>query len=327
MSYKVRDLLRCSHADLRVIAGKKGLDREIVAPELNRPSLELTGYFRPIFRYRRIQILGSGELAFIREILESEPDRMRANLERLFSYDLPCVIATGSSEIPALLRELGESHDIPIMVTGNDTTRLYRRVVEFLEIEYAPTTRVHGVFVEVVGIGTLIVGEAGVGKSECALDLVTRGHSLVADDLVEICCLSDAVLVGRAIRDTSGFIISHHMEIRGLGIIDIQRMFGGKAVHLQRSLDLTVQLEPWDENKQYDRTGLKESSYELLGVSVPMLTVPVKPGRDVAMLIEVAAIRENLKRMGYSAAEELDRRQRALLDNWSEPLNRVDNTP
>lgn len=318
MSYVVRDLLRCPHTELRVVAGKRGLDREIETPELNRPSFELTGFFRPVFRYRRVQVLGSGEIGFIREMMETDAGQMTASLDRLFSYDLPCVIVTGAQELPPALIEAGERHGIPILVTPNDTTRLYRRLVEFLEIEYAPTTRVHGVLVEVVGIGVLIIGESGVGKSECALDLITRGHSLVADDLVEVRCLSGAVLVGRALRDSGGFILSHHMEIRGLGIIDVQRMFGGKAVHLQRQLDLVISLEPWDEKKQYDRTGLEERYYEILGVSVPMLAMPVKPGRNVAMLIEVAAIRENLKRMGYSAAQDLDRRIRATLDAWNQ---------
>lgn len=318
MSYVVRDLLRCPFSDLRVVAGKAGLDREILAPQLNRPSLELTGYFSASFRHERIQILGSGELAYIREVLAEDRERILANLERIFSYALPCVIVTGGADLPPELPEIAERHSIPLILTPFDSTRLYRRLVEYLEVEYAPRTRIHGVLVEVLGIGVLIVGTAGVGKSECALDLVTRGHSLVADDLVEVRCLSGATLVGRAIRDSSGFILSHHMEIRGLGIIDVQRMFGGKAVHIQRPLDLVISLEPWDDAEQYDRTGLEDRRYEILGVSVPMLRIPVKPGRDVAMLVEVAAIRENLRRMGYSAAEELDRRIRATLSSWDQ---------
>lgn len=300
--YEVRRLLDCPHAELRAVAGRAGLERLIEVAELNRPSLELTGYFSS-FRPQRIQVLGSGEICYIRERLAAEPARMLHHLRTLFSYPMPCVIITNGMQAPAELLDIGDERSIPVLTTPNDTTRLYRRLTEYLEHDYAPTEKVHGVCVEVFGIGILLLGEAGIGKSECALDLVMRGHALICDDLVELRCLSGAALVACAQYDEARQEWMHNMEIRGLGIIDVRRMFGSRSVHSQRRLDLVITLEKWNEAAAYDRTGLDVQYYERLGVSVPMKTIPVRPGRNTATLVEVAAVQENSKRMKSTLVE------------------------
>jgi HPr kinase/phosphorylase len=239
-----------------------------------------------------------GEIRFI-EDRGHTPEVQRA-VERLFTFELPCIVVCNDQEVPPQILRLGDENSIPILVTPLHTTLLSKRVWEMLEVEFAEKTTEHGVFVEVHDMGVLILGESAIGKSECALELVMRGHRLVADDVVHISCLGGAMLVGR-----SSPRFPYHMEIRGIGIIDINRMFGASAVRPQKRVDLIVILEEWEENQNYERLGLEPHYYEILRVKVPCLTVPVQPGRHLSTIIEVAALDLKLKKMGIHPARDL----------------------
>jgi len=296
--FHVSHLLDNRHLSLRVVAGNNYLNRVVPSPELNRPSLELTGFFER-FRPERIQIFGSGEMAYL-EQAENSP-RVLENLERIFTFNVPCVIVSNGLEAPRCLCELGVKYQTPILVSPHHTTKLYKRVWEALDLVFAPRTVMHGVLVDVFGVGVLIVGKGGVGKSECALELVTRGHVLVADDLVETRCLSSVVLMGYANQT-----IPYHMELRGLGIIDVNRVFGARAIRPSKRIRLVVMLEAWDEAKEYERLGIEERYCEILEVEIPCLVIPVCPGRNISTIVEVGALQQKLKRMGIDVAKEMN---------------------
>lgn len=267
--------------------------------EVNRPSLQMAGFF-DYFDNTRMQIIGRVETSYLNHLNDEE----RANaLERFFEKQVPCVIVTRGMEIPDIMHSLAEKYHTPLLRCTVSTSRFISALIAFLNIELAPRMTTHGVLVEVYGEGVLLLGDSGVGKSETAVELVKRGHRLVADDAVELKRVSDKSILGSAPD-----IIRHFIELRGIGIIDVKNIFGIGAVKNTEKVDLIINLEIWQDKKQYDRLGLTTEYTDLLGINIPSITLPVKPGRNLAVVIEVAAINHRQKRMGYNAAEALNTR-------------------
>jgi HPr kinase/phosphorylase len=293
------DLKEHNSLDLRCVAGRRGLSREIYVPEINRPGLALSGFF-DIFAGNRIQVFGRGEAAFIQKKTTEE---LTGAIRRLFSYEIPCCVFGCDLEPEPLFLNEAEKAGCPILITSLDTTELVIRLLRILTTIFAPKMNVHGVFMEVYGIGVLIMGESGVGKSETALELIKSGHRLVADDTVEIHCINGNVLLGTGTNK----IIGHHMEIRGLGVINVTHLFGVGAIRNRKEIELIVVLEEWNAEKNYDRIGIEEAFMNILGVNIHRLDIPVKPGRNIGIVIETAAMNERLKNMGYNAGKEFNR--------------------
>ncbi|MBI3291210.1 MAG: HPr(Ser) kinase/phosphatase [Elusimicrobia bacterium] len=298
----VRDLLKAkeTHFILDLLAGADGLDRILTVSEIHRPGLAFTGYL-DYFPGERVQILGLGEHSYLATL--SSKQRL-TSAERVFSApEVPCVILTrGLTPHPELL-QVAKTLRVPFLRTGLETARIIEELTVYLEEELAPTTTVHGVLVAVYGLGVLLLGDSGIGKSECALELVKRGHMLIADDLVEIKQRAGGFLVG-----TGSELIRHHMELRGLGIIDVKAVFGIVAILDRARIELVIRLEEWNEQVEYDRVGIAEQSATILEVKVPEIVMPVRPGRNLAVLIEVAALNQRLKNLGQFTAQELNER-------------------
>lgn len=285
--------------ELELICGEEGIYRPITTSDISRPGMEMAGYFN-YYPAKRVQLIGKTELTFFETLSEVEKvDRM----ERLCTYDTPAIIISREMEIPEQLIDASNKVGVPVMRSNLTTTRLSSILTNYLEGELAPMTAVHGVLIDIYGIGVLITGSSGVGKSETALDLVRRGHRLVADDSVEIRQEHDGMLVGR-----SPELIRHLLEIRGLGIINVMTLFGAGAVRLHTPIAMIIHLELWDQKKAYDRLGLDEETVRIFNTSLPKITVPVRPGRNLAVIVEVAAMNFRLKRMGINAAEEFSTR-------------------
>lgn len=308
-SLKLHELIE--NVNLEIIYRPENVENITISGiEVNRPGLQLTGFFKN-FVPGRIQVLGEQEKEYL---LSLEPDLRNQRLEELFKYRISAfVIANKIYAFPAI-RSLAEKHNVVLLKTELPTTKFISKLIGYLEDVLAPTTTMHGVLLEVFGMGVLIMGKSGVGKSETALELIKRGHRLIADDAVEIKHIEDML------RGTSPALIRHFMEIRGLGILDIERLYGVGAVKTWEVLDLVVELEHWDEHKEYDRVGIDEKTIEILGVKVPKVTVPVQPGRNLAMIVEVAARNTRQKQFGYNAAEELDKKIREELKKRKEAL-------
>lgn len=267
--------------------------------DLNRPGLQITGFF-DYFDPSRIQVFGMVENTYLAG-LSSE---VRYNsLKRLFEKQISAVILTRNSNASAEMLKLAEEFETPLLRTSQPTSSFTSSLNAYLNVELAPRITRHGVLVEVYGQGVLILGESGVGKSETAVELIKRGHRLVADDAVEIKKVSSKSLIG-----VSPDIIRHFIEIRGIGIVDVKNIFGMGAVKESEKIDMIIHLEAWEKGKQYDRLGLVDEYTNILGLDIPSLTIPVKPGRNLAVIFEVAAMNNRQKRMGYNAAEELNRR-------------------
>ncbi|MDD5688061.1 MAG: HPr(Ser) kinase/phosphatase [Elusimicrobia bacterium] len=282
---------------LEIISGEEGLDRKIVVPEINRMGLVLTGFF-DYFPYQRLQIMGLCEITYLKSHTVSKDV-----FKKIFSYEIPAIMVTRNLDVPSEFLKLSVEHKIPIIRSVMETGRLSTELTLYLESVLAPSVIKHGVLVNVSGMGVLIFGDSSIGKSECALELIKRGHILVADDVVEIKRYSSEILIGFGEE-----LIRHHMEIRGVGIIDIRNLFGIFAVMDSIKIELVVQLEQWTGEKEYDRLGLDEKYTEILGVRIPEVTIPVRPGRNTAAIIEVAAMNQRLKLRGYHAAQDLNER-------------------
>ncbi len=276
-----------------------GENIEIATPDVNRPSLQLTGFY-DYFDNNRIQILGMVEYTYLTQL---SPEERYKQLEMLFSTKIPALIISRGQEILDGMVELAKKYNVPVLRTQYSTSRFMSAVIAWLNKELAPRITRHGVLVEVYGEGILILGESGVGKSEAAIELVKRGHRLVADDAVEIKKVSDISLVG-----SSPEIIRHFIELRGIGIIDVKEIFGIGSVKNTEKIDMIINLETWVDGKHYDRLGLEEEYTEILGIQIPSLLIPVKPGRNLAVILEIAAMNNRQKRNGYNAAEELNKR-------------------
>jgi HPr kinase/phosphorylase len=293
MPKKVRVSELVQQFQLEVAAGENGLRRTVETDDLNRPGLEISGYFT-YYPAERLQILGRTEIAFL-ETLSAEVRRER--MERLCDERTPCIIVARGMQPPVELLEAANAKNIPVLRSNVSTTILLSRITNFLEQRLAPTATIHGVLVDVYGVGMLITGGSGIGKSETALELVKRGHRLVADDAVEIRQTADNRLFGSAPD-----LIRHLLEIRGLGILNVMTLFGAGAVRTHKNISLVVRLENWEPGKQYDRLGLEEEKIRIIDTDIPLLVVPVRPGRNLAVILEVAAMNFRLKRMGLNAA-------------------------
>lgn len=264
--------------------------------DINRPGLGLSGYFE-YFDNQRIQVMGKSEMAFLSSLpVETAEERV----EELLKQQPPAIVVTRGLEIPESFVACCQKYEVPLLRTADTTSGFTAALIADLNVKLAPRITRHGVFVEVYGEGILLVGDSGVGKSETAIELVKRGHRLIADDAVEIRRVSSKTLVGSAPDN-----IRHFIELRGIGIVNARRLFGMGSVKVTEKIDMAIQLEPWDSEKVYDRMGLENQYMEILGNSIPMLTIPVKPGRNLAVIIEVAAMNNRQKKMGYNAAQEL----------------------
>ncbi|MGQ0644274.1 MAG: HPr(Ser) kinase/phosphatase [Elusimicrobiota bacterium] len=291
---------QATHLRLTLLAGQPGLSRSVGVADINRPGLTLAGFFE-YYRGERIQVFGMGESAFLATL--SSAQRMEI-FDRILSVpELPCLILTHGREPVPEMQEQCEAYKVPLFQSHWETARLIGEMTAYLEERLAPRASIHGVLVNVYGMGVLILGDSGIGKSECALEILKRGHMLVADDRVEVRHKPGGILVG-----SGNSLVQHHIEVRGLGIIDVWKIFGVGAV-LNRSLvELVVYLEMWDEKKEYDRLGLEEKTTALLGVPIPEIRIPVHPGRNIAALIEVAALNQRLRQQGIHSARELNER-------------------
>lgn len=282
--------------DLQVINPASDFEEiEINNGDVNRPGLQLSG-FMEAFPYRRIQIIGNVEYYYY---MQMTPELRYERFRGLLSEDIPCLIFSYSREVTQDIVDLANYYDKTILLSDYATTKLISKLSVSIEKHLAEQTTIHGGLMDVYGSGILILGESSVGKSETALDLITKGHRLVADDVVEISKI-DEKLYGQSPEN-----IRHFMEIRGIGILDVRRLYGTGSVKTDSSIDMVIQLENWDENKEYDRLGLEEEYEEILGIKVPKLTVPVKPGRNIAMIIEVAIRNLRQKNFGYNSAKYL----------------------
>ena len=268
----------------------------ISSAEVNRPGLHMAGYFE-FFDAERIQIIGKSEESFLRRFTEEKAEQ---RLRELFSKKPVAVVICRNLEVSEIYRKIAEEFGVPLLRTPVSTSEFEAALIAFLNVHLAPRITQHGVLVEVFGEGILLLGESGVGKSETAMELVKRGHRLIADDAVEIKKVSSRSLVGSAPEN-----IRHFIELRGIGIINASRLFGAGAVKLTEKIDLVIKMEPWDVNKVYDRMGLENQTHEILDLKIPSLTIPVKPGRNLAVIIEVAAMNNRQKKLGYNAAEDL----------------------
>jgi HPr kinase/phosphorylase len=291
---------------LELISGEEGINRPITISDISRPGIEMAGYFT-YYPAERVQLLGKTELSFFQQ-LDSEDRKIR--MEQLCTDITPAIIVSREMEVPPELMEASERESVPVLRSHMKTTRLSSHLTNYLESRLAPTTAVHGVLVDVYGIGVLITGKSGVGKSETALELVKRGHRLVADDCVEIRQEDQDTLIGNAPG-----LIEHLLEIRGLGIINVMTLFGAGAVRSYKRISLIINLELWDQTKQYDRLGLEEEKMKIIDTDVTKLTVPVRPGRNLAVIIEVAAMNFRLKRMGINAAEQFSNRLTDVIED------------
>ena len=292
------DLKEHNSLNLRCIGGRKGLSRQINDPDINRPGLALSGFFDS-FAHERLQIFGRGETAYLARLAEKNT---MSTIQQMLVYPIPCCIFTHALLPDESFLEIAEKNQCPILQTDLPTSEFSARIMRVFSEFFAPKQSLHGVLVEVYGLGILILGDSGVGKSETALELVMHGHRLVADDVVNIHCMNGNVLMGTGANK----IIAHHMEIRGLGIINITHLFGVGAIRDRKEIQLVVNLAEWDSKKNYDRIGIEEQYMEFLGVSIPKLEIPVKPGRNIRIIIETAAMNERLKKMGYNAAREFN---------------------
>ena len=273
--------------------------KRITLPDINRPALQLTGYLEH-FENERVQIIGYVEYTYLLHL--SRENKMEA-FERFVASKIPCVIFSTKTEPDEDMINLAIKYDVPIFVTDQTTSTFMAEIIRWLNVELAPCISIHGVLVDVYGEGVLIMGESGIGKSEAALELIKRGHRLVSDDVVEIRRVSDATLVGSAPD-----ITRHFIELRGIGIIDVKTLFGVESVKDTQSIDLVIKLEEWDKDREYDRLGLEEEYTEFLGNRVVCHSLPIRPGRNLAVIVESAAVNHRQKKMGYNAAQELYRR-------------------
>ncbi|MED4311505.1 HPr(Ser) kinase/phosphatase [Heyndrickxia coagulans] len=313
---RVADIIE--HFNLEVISGEEGIHRPITTSDISRPGLEMTGFF-DYYPADRIQLLGMTEITFSNRL---SPEERKSRMDNLCSDITPGIVISRNLEVPDELIEASEEKSVPVMRTPMKTTRFSSRLTNYLEFKLAPATAIHGVLVDVYGVGVLITGKSGVGKSETALELVKRGHRLVADDCVEIVQEEEGSLVGHAPE-----LIEHLLEIRGLGIINVMTLFGAGAVRSHKKITMIANLELWDEHKQYDRLGLDEEKVKILDTEITKMTVPVRPGRNLAIIIEVAAMNYRLKNMGVNAARQFTAKLANVIEEHEQGTEEEKNEP
>jgi len=300
---RVKDLEEAFN--LEMICEQSDMERKITVSDLSRPGLEMAGFFT-YYPHERIQILGKTELTFLEGLGTST---RRERMEKLCHGETPVIIVARNLPIPKELIDVACEKKIPILRTKMNTTRFASKLTNYLEAKLAPTITLHGVLVDVYGVGVLITGSSGIGKSETALELVKRGHRLIADDAVEIRQTAENELIG-----TAPEVIRHLLEIRGLGIINVMTLFGAGAVRIHKKITQVIQLEMWDKVKNYERLGVDEQKMKILDTEIPEIIIPVRPGRNLAVIIEVAAMNYRLKLMGHNAAKEFTERLSEIMD-------------
>ncbi len=299
---KIKDIV-----DIRLLTPEGlGFANEIHDQNLHRPGLALAG-FVDLFTHDRIQLIGNTEYKYCMSLPEEE---LRKSFKRLFDFGIPCIVLTNNNNPGEILLEVAKRYEVPVFQVAQSTTKAAYIISDFLEDQFAERVTIHGSFVDVHGVGILFVGKAGIGKSEISLDLVERGHRLVADDVVVFTKKGEAVLIGSGTD-----IIRHSMEVRGIGIIDVEKMFGIHAIRFQKRLEVIVELEVWNENEDYTRTGLDDEAdkIEILGIPVHYIRLPILPGKNITVIAETIALNYLLKHYGYDAAKELNRRLGAKL--------------
>jgi len=305
-SLAVEDLFAAKRKALRLelLTPEVSLTRRVVDPDVSSPGLALAGYLAR-FPGGRMQVLGETEMTYLASLSSEE---QASRLRGFLAQEVPAAFVTKSQEVPAVMVEEATAHGVPLFRTSLSTKEFFRRIKPHLEAALAPATSVHGSLADVYGVGLLLVGQSGIGKSECVLDLVERGHRLVADDLVLVSRRGNDILIGKG-HPLQG----HHMEIRGIGIIDIQALFGIRAIRQQKRIEVVVRLEAWDDTHTYDRTGLDRDMVDILGVSIPRVTVPLNPGKNITVISEVVAMNHLLRYAGVDSAAAFDQRLRGAL--------------
>jgi HPr kinase/phosphorylase len=301
----LRDLSESRAISLELTAGHAGLARRVTIPQPQKTGLALSG-FDAYLHGGRVLVFGESEIRYIESL--AVPNRESA-LARVFAHDLPCVLVTGGHTPPAEMVAAANAASVPLLQTKSSTPDAMTRLSAILDTYLAARGVVHGVLMDILGLGVLVIGESGIGKSECALDLVVRGHRLIADDAVELRARAQAFIIG-----TCPELTRHHMEIRGLGLINVQDLFGVASTRTSKRVELVVQLERWEPGREYDRLGIDDEFYETLGIRIPMVKMPVAPGRNVAILVEVAARNQLLRSRGHHAARRLVERLNRQLD-------------
>lgn len=291
---------------LKKLNGENGFDNPIRDKNLHRPGLALAGYVE-LFTYNRVQIIGNTEIKYLDSL--SPDQRMRA-FTTLLEFKMPCIILTNGNTLEVELLEAAAAKRIPVFGTPFETTKIAYFLADFLDDQFAPQVVLHGSFVDVYGVGVLITGRSGIGKSEIALDLVERGHRLVADDVVMVTRKGEGILMGAGTD-----LVKHFMEIRGLGLIDVRSMFGIRAIRFQKRVELIVELEEWKAHHDYTRTGLDSDTISLLEVEIPLVKLPIFPGKNVTVITEVIALNYLLKHYGYDAAREFSKRLEGVIGN------------
>jgi HPr kinase/phosphorylase len=285
--------------DLEVLTDSLESHTHITVADISRPGLLLSG-FEENFLFERIQILGQTEIWYLSTLSEAERSE---SIDRLFKYPIPCIIVAKGLDIPERCLELGNQLQVPILRTTKSTTPFIHQLSAYLDVVFAPQTNVHGSLVDVYGVGLLFTGRSAIGKSECALDLVERGHRLVADDVVTITRRHDDILIG-----SGNDILRHHMEIRGLGIIDVQAIFGIRAIRVQKRVEVEVNLKEWDRTEDYERVGIEERQTIVLGVRIPLVTIPIFPGKNITVIAEAVALNYLIKAYGHHPAKAFNER-------------------
>ena len=298
---------------LKLLTDRVGFEREIKDPNLHRPGLPLAGFLE-LFSYNRVQLFGNTENRYLTNL--SSADRIKA-LDNIFKHAIPCLIVTDDNVILDEMRDLGNQYQIPVFGTTYSTTKLIYLLSDFLDDQFAPRISVHGSFVDVYGVGMLFVGKSAIGKSEVALDLVERGHRLVADDVVILTKKGEGILMGSGTD-----LVKHFMELRGIGIIDIRSMFGVRAIRFQKRLEVVVELEIWNDNNEYTRTGLDDSFTSILDIEIPYIKLPIIPGKNITVISEIIALNYLLKHYGYDSAKELQQRITNRIKKKTEEMNR-----
>ncbi|GBD89089.1 HPr kinase/phosphorylase [bacterium BMS3Abin03] len=301
--------------DIKLISESPDLTKKIYDQNLHRPGLALAG-FVDLFAYKRVQVFGNTEMRYLEHLTEKE---QRNSLETIFNFEIPCIILSNNNKPTKLLSELAAKYRVPLFSSQYTTTKLNYLISDFLDDQFAERITLHGSFMDVYGVGILFVGKSGIGKSEVSLDLVERGHRLVADDVIILTKKGEGILMGAGTD-----IVKHFMEIRGLGVIDVERMFGIRAIRYQKRLEIVVELEVWDDTRHYTRTGLAEETVAISNVEIPYIKLPILPAKNITVISEVIALNYLLKHYGFDAAKVFQERLNEHLKKKSEGKRGID---
>jgi HPr kinase/phosphorylase len=288
----------------RLMNGAGGLGREIVDKNVHRPGLALAGYVA-LFTYNRVQVFGNTEIKYLSQLA---PEQRRKAFETICNFDIPCIVVTHQNELDRELLDIAASRSIPVIQTPLETTKFIYFISDFLDDQFSLQTVVHGSFLDVYGIGVLLIGRSGIGKSEIALDLVERGHRLVADDIVTVTRKGEGILIGAGTE-----LVKHFMEVRGLGLIDVRSLFGVRAIRFQKRVEIVIELQEWRADEDYTRTGLDDEKIPILDVELNHIKLPIFPGKNVTVICEVIALNYLLRHYGYDAAKEFTKRLDAVI--------------